>query len=80
MCRAICDGLGALDNSWASGPEIAWRIAGEDRALRREVYGTLDKINSSGVWETVTVVHNHGPLRAFKVRRGALREYLEGLQ
>ena len=67
-------------NGWASNPEIAFNLGGDDRAARREVYLLLDALCKSGVLEYIHAAHNGNALRIVNIDRRALLELLEAVE
>jgi hypothetical protein len=72
LLEQFCD----LQDMWASAPEVAWRIAGPSPKGRSDVYRGLDQLSDLDVWKSIVVVHNKGPLRAFRVDPRPLRKIL----
>jgi hypothetical protein len=63
-----------------SRPELAHRVAGENRIDRSDFYCLLDALLDVGELETFSVWHNKTPLRCIEIEPDRLREFFAGIE
>jgi hypothetical protein len=78
--RELLEQLAVQKDQWISSPALAWEIGGDDRQRRSEVYAALKVIAGAGVWTSISVLHNGGPLWAFRVKPQVIRDLLDAVQ